>query len=180
MWNLITLDGFFEGTKSWELDWLQYAWGDATEQHSIEQLHTADLLLFGRTTYEGMAAYWQSAEGEIAGLMNGLPKVVVSKTLGQPTWANTTLVEGDPAVAVRQLKDAGDRNILVFGSAILSATLLEQGLFDEIRLGIVPVIVGRGRTLFGRDLSLARMKLLDSRALPNGLVILRYEPLAAE
>ena len=81
MWNLMTLDGFFEGAKSWDLDFHQLVWGDELEHLSIEQLRSADRLLFGRVTYEGMAAYWQTATGEVADFMNSLPKVVVSRTL---------------------------------------------------------------------------------------------------
>ena len=81
MWNLLSLDGYFEGAKSWDLDFHQSVWGDELERLSLEQLSSADGLLFGRITYEGMAAYWQTATGEIADLMNRLPKVVV--------WTNT-------------------------------------------------------------------------------------------
>src|SRR5512143_3978230 len=95
MWNLITLDGFFEGAKSWDLDWHEEVWGDDLERLSLDQLHSADLLLFGRVTYEGMAAYWKSAQGEIADLMNGLPKVVFSRTLATADWSHTTLVRDD-------------------------------------------------------------------------------------
>src|SRR5206468_6714943 len=82
-WNLITLDGFFEGPKSWDLDFHEYVWGEELEQLSLDQAASADLLLFGRVTYEGMAGYWPTAEGEIAEIaefMNNVPKVVFSRT----------------------------------------------------------------------------------------------------
>jgi dihydrofolate reductase len=153
MWNLLTLDGYFEGAKSWELDWHQEVWGAELERLSIEQLHSADRLLFGRVTYEGMAAYWRTEQGEVADLMNSIPKVVFSRTLQRPDWANTTLVREDAAAAVRDLKKQGDRNMFVFGSANLSETLMKNGLFDEYRLAITPVVLGKGNTLFGRSLS---------------------------
>jgi dihydrofolate reductase len=81
MWNLMTLDGFFDGAENWALDWHQYAWGEELERTSVEQLRAADMLLFGRVTYEGMAAYWKTAQGEVATYMNSLPKVVFSRTL---------------------------------------------------------------------------------------------------
>jgi len=92
MWNLISLDGFFEGAKNWDLDFHQSVWGDELESLSLEQLRSADGPLFGRITYEGMAAYWQTATGEIADFMNRLPKVVVSRTLERPNWTNTRLI----------------------------------------------------------------------------------------
>jgi dihydrofolate reductase len=180
MWNLVTLDGYFEGTKSWELDWHEYVWGDELERLSLEQLRSADLLLFGRVTYQGMAAYWRTATGEVADLMNALPKVVFSRTLQQPDWANTTLVKDDAAGAVRELKEQGDRDMFVFGSADLSVTLANDGLFDEYRLAVVPVVLGTGNLLFGRNLRRQRLTLLESRPLSSGAVILRYAPLRGE
>ena len=104
MWNLITLDGFFDGAENWALDWHRFVWDAELERFSMEQLRTADMLLFGRVTYEGMAAYWQSAQGEDAELMNGLPKVVCSRTLDRVDWRNTKLVKGDAASEVLELK----------------------------------------------------------------------------
>jgi dihydrofolate reductase len=176
MWNLITLDGYFEGAKSWDLDWHESIWGEELEHLSIEQLHSADMLLFGRVTYEGMAAYWRTAEGEIAELMNSIPKVVFSRTLAQADWVNTTLVNDDAVAAVLGLKQHGDRNMFVFGSADLSATFVNESLFDEYRLALAPVILGTGKTLFGRNLARQRLKLLESRSLSSGGVILRYAP----
>ena len=176
MWNMITLDGYFEGAKSWDLDWHESIWGEELEQLSIEQLRSADMLLFGRITYEGMAAYWRTEKGEIAELMNRIPKVVFSRTLAQADWANTTLVNANAAATVLELKQQGDRNMFVFGSADLSATFVNQGLFDEYRLALAPVILGTGRTLFGRNFARQRLKLLESRPISTGGVILRYAP----
>jgi dihydrofolate reductase len=178
MWNLITLDGFFEGAKSWDLGWHETVWGEDLERLSMEQLRSADRLLFGRVTYEGMAAYWPSAEGEgeVAELMNSIPKVVFSRTLKRAEWSNTSLVNGDAVAEVSHLKAAGDKNTFVFGSGDLSATLTRHGLFDEYRLAVAPVILGSGRTLFGRGLSELKLKLLEARPLSSGAVILRYEP----
>jgi dihydrofolate reductase len=81
VWNVVTLDGFFGGPKSWDLDWHGYVWGQDLEELSIEQLKSADMLLFGRVAYQGLASYWPSATGEVANLMNNIPKVVFSRTL---------------------------------------------------------------------------------------------------
>jgi dihydrofolate reductase len=176
MWNLLTLDGFFEGPKSWDLDFHQSVWGDELERLSIEQLRSADRLLFGRVTYEGMAAYWQTAKGEVADLMNRLPKVVVSRTLDRADWANTKLINDNVVAGIQKLKQQGEGNTLVFGSANLSATLMEHALFDEYRLGIAPVLLGHGKPLFTPNLSRLNLKLLEARPLSTGCVILRYEP----
>jgi dihydrofolate reductase len=176
MWNLLTLDGYFEGAKSWELDWHNDVWGEELERLSLDQLHSADMLLFGRITYEGMAAYWRTAEGEVADLMNNLPKVVFSRTLKAADWANTTLVNDDAVPAVLKLKQQGAGNLFVFGSGNLSATFIREGLFDEYRLLIAPVILGNGNTLFGHGLSRQALKLLDVKQLASGGVIHRYVP----
>jgi len=178
MWNLMTLDGFFDGAENWALDWHQYAWGEELERLSIEQLREADMLLFGRVTYEGMAAYWKTEQGEVATFMNSLPKAVFSRTLDKADWHNTKLLKGDVKKEVEELKRAGHKNIFVFGSGGLSATLLEQGLYDEYRLCLVPVVLGSGKQLFGRKLSRLRMKLLESRSLNSGSLLLRYAPFA--
>jgi len=176
MWNLLTLDGYFEGARSWELDWPNEVWGEELERFSADQLRSADMLLFGRITYEGMAAYWRTAEGEVADLMNSLPKVVFSRTLRAAGWANTTLINDDAAAAVLKLKQQGAGNMFVFGSGNLSATFIREGLFDEYRLVIAPVILGDGNALFGRGLPRQALKLLESRQLASGGVLLRYAP----
>jgi len=177
MWNLISLDGFFEGVEPWSLEWFHSYFDGEMEQHVIDQLRSTDMLFFGRKTYEGMAAHWTTAQGEVAEFMNRLPKVVFSRTLDRADWQNTTLVKSDVESAVGKLKAQGQANIFVFGSADLSATLMRSGLFDEYRLGLVPVIRGSGKTLFGRDTT-QTMKLLEARPLASGCVILRYQPLA--
>ena len=101
MWNMVTLDGFFEGSKSWEIGWHELGWGEALELLSIERTTAADTILFGRVTYEGMAGYWPSATGEVAEIMNAIPKVVYSRTLARADWNNTRLVRGDAGQDVR-------------------------------------------------------------------------------
>lgn len=175
MWNIVTLDGCFEGPKSWDLPFHERVWGKELEQFSLEQLRSTDVLVFGRVTYEGMAQYWRTAEGEIAGYMNSLPKVVCSRTLQSADWNNTTVVN-DAAHAIAALKQQGNGDMFVFGSADLSATLMNENLFDEFRIGIAPVILGNGRLLFGRGLTHRELTLLEARQLSTGCVILRYRP----
>jgi dihydrofolate reductase len=169
------LDGYFEGAKSWELDWHKYAWDKEMEQISIKQLRSAGMLLFGRATYNGMADYWSTAKGEDADIMNNIPKVVFSRTLDKAEWTNTTLVKENATTTVRNLKRNGERNIFVFGSADFSASLMNDDLFDEYRLAITPVVLGNGKPLFSKNLDHLKLKLLDARSLASGCVILRYE-----
>ena len=174
MWNLITLDGFFEGRKKWELDWHEYVWGEELERLSIEQTKSADMILFGRVTYEGMAAYWPSAKGEVADIMNSIPKVVFSNTLERADWNNTRLVKGRAEDEVAKLKKQGSGgDMFVFGSADLSSSLIRAGLFDEYRLCIVPMVLGGGTPLFKPAPERVRMNLLETRQLKTGGVILR-------
>jgi dihydrofolate reductase len=175
MWNLITLDGCFEGEKNWDLPWHERLWGEELERFSLDQLQSSDLLLFGRVTYEGMAAYWQAAKGAVADYMNGLPKVVCSRTLQTASWNNSTLVKDNVAEEVASLKQQGNGNMFVFGSANLSKTLIDERLFDEYRLGIAPVLHGRGRPLFTGDGPPLELQLLEARPLSTGCIILRYQ-----
>ncbi len=177
MWNIITLDGCFEGTKNWDLSFHDKVWGPELEKLSLEQLRSADYLVFGRVTYEGMAAYWKTAkneQGEIARLMNSLPKLVFSKTLKTVDWNNTTLINGDASSEISRLKAEGDGDMYVFGSANLSKTFVDVGLFDEYRIGIAPVILGRGRPLFEPGTATRTLSLLSSQPLSTGGVVLKF------
>ncbi|OVE79546.1 riboflavin biosynthesis protein RibD [bacterium G20] len=175
MWNLITLDGFFEGEKAWDLDFHDLAWGKELEGFSIEQLKPVDMVIYGEKTYRGMADYWITAEGEIAEYMNKIQKVVCSHTLRTADWKNTTIVK-DAVTEIPKLKRVGDGNMLVFGSGILSESLMKANLFDEYRLCVVPVFLGKGRRLFNEGLPYQKLKLLQSQPLQTGGIILKYAP----
>ncbi len=161
MWNLVTLDGFFEAAKKWDLGFHELVWGEELERFSIEQLGSAGALIFGRATYEGMAGYWSTAKGEVAELMNAIPKFVFSRSLGKAEWNNTRLLAGEAGEAAVRLKQEEAGDMLVFGSAGLSRTLMERGLFDEYRLCLVPVVLGSGTPLFTPAQSAARMDLVE-------------------
>ena len=176
MWELITLDGYFDGQKNWDLDWHNYVWGEELEQLSTEQLKSCDALLFGRVTYEGMAAYWSKEKGEIADFMNSLPKIVFSRSLQKADWTNTRLVKENAGEEVTKLKQQPGKDLFIFGAANLSSTFLAEGLVDEIRLCIVPVILGGGNPLFKPSANRIKFKLLETRPLKTGGVIVRYEP----
>ena len=177
MWNIITLDGYFEGEKSWELPFHQIVWGSELERFSLEQLNSTDYLVFGRTTYEGMAEYWRTAEGEIADFMNKLPKIVCSRTLNSVDWNNSILIKENVADEIAKLKAKGKKDMYVFGSANLSETLIKENLFDEYRICIAPVIAGKGRYLFPKGLPERKLSLISSQPLMTGGVILKYNSL---
>lgn len=174
MWNVITLDGYFEGKQNWDLSFHDTVWGKELEKLSIEQLNSADYLVFGRVTYEGMSAYWKKAEGEIAKLMNKIPKLVFSKTLKAVDWNNSTLIKENASAEISNLKAQGSRDMYVFGSANLSETFIKDNLFDEYRIGIAPVILGSGRHLFRQGISSKNLSLVSTQQLTTGGVILKF------
>jgi dihydrofolate reductase len=177
VWNLITLDGYFEGEKPWDLDFHNKAWGPELEALSEEFGEKAGMLIFGRKTYEGMAAYWKTAEpGNITTYMNALPKLVASRSLTEADW-NNSRVTSDIAGEVRRLKASLSKDLYIFGSADLTHSLLQDGLVDELMLCVVPVLLGKGN-LFFKPGQPTGLHLIDSRALSNGGVILRYQPQA--
>jgi len=173
MWNVITLDGYFEGDQKWDLSFHEKIWGKEVEELSIEQLQSADYLAFGRVTYEGMASYWINEKGIIADYMNNIPKLVFSTTLKSATWNNSILISNNATERVKQLKQEGGKDIYVFGSADLSATFINANLFDEYRIGIAPVLLGSGKLLFGKTTPKSLL-LHSANALENGGVLLRY------
>jgi dihydrofolate reductase len=179
MWNVITLDGYFEGTQNWDLSFHNVIWGEELEKLSIDQLNAADYLVFGRVTYEGMAAYWTKAEGEaaeqeVAKLMNSIPKIVISKTLESAEWNNTTLIRENASEEIQKLKEQGGKDMYVFGSAILSETFINDNLYDEYRIGIAPVILGSGRPLFRQGIQAKNLSLISTQQLLTGGVVLTY------
>ena len=178
MWNVITVDGHFEGEKNWDLSFHNAVWGPELEKLSLAQLHSADYLVFGRVTYEGMSAYWKKAEGEnteIAKLMNSIPKIICSKTLKEVDWNNSTLIGENTSAEISRLKAQHGRDMYVFGSANLSETLINDDLFDEYRIGIAPVILGRGRPLFKQGISARNLSLVSTQQLSTGGVVLTFK-----
>lgn len=178
MWNVITLDGYFEGEKNWDLSFHELVWGKELEEFSLTQLKSADMLVFGTTTYKGMAEYWTKAEEEIAEIakfMNEIQKVVCSSTLKTADWNNSTIVK-DAVAEIPKLKQQGNGDMYVFGSGYLSESLMKAELFDEFRLCIAPLFLGKGRLLFPYGIPNKKLKLLEARPLADGGIILRYAP----
>lgn len=176
VWNLMTLEGFFEGREKWDLGFHEDAWGEELSDLSKEFGRKAGLLVFGRVTYEGMKAYWTTAaeeEGEIKAFMNALPKLVASRSLTALDWNNTT-VTADIAGEIARHKALPGKDIYVFGSAELTESLLAAGLVDEIMIAVAPVTIGQGTPLFKPGEEKRRFALIAARPLANGTVILHY------
>jgi dihydrofolate reductase len=142
---------------------------------ALDEALGSDAMLMGRRTYEWFAARWPSRTGELADRLNGLPKYVVSSTLEQPPWNNTTVVTGDVADAVAQLKREFERDIVVPASFRLVRTLLEHDLVDGLRLKVFPIVLGAGDRLFGETGEPKAMRLVDSRTLDGNTILLIYE-----
>jgi dihydrofolate reductase len=179
--EFVSLDGVMEdpgGAESYKHGgWtFQFDRGDDGNRFKLDEALDADALLLGRVTYEGFAEAWPSRDGEFADKFNDMPKYVVSSTLENPTWNNSTVLGGDLAAEVARLRDEHDGDIVVHGSAQLAQALVDQGLVDELRLMVFPVVLGSGKRLFGEMTDLRRMRLTDSKVVGDGVAILIYEP----
>ena len=179
--QFVTLDGVFEdpgGSEGSERGGWAFAFerGAEGDRFKLEEVQSADTLLLGRVTYEGFAAAWPERTDDVgfAEKLNSMPKVVVSSSLAEPSWANTTVVREDVPDSLAGLKADGGE-ILVNGSGTLVRTLAELDLVDEWRLMVFPVVLGAGRRLFPDGLERLPLRLVESR--PAGeVLILRLEP----
>jgi dihydrofolate reductase len=177
----VSLDGVIEdptgaeglsfGGWFWEIDR-----GEDGERFTLDKTLDAKALLLGRRTHGFFAATWPSRGGELADKMNSLPKYVVSSTLEDPDWNNSTLLTGDVVDAISRLKQELDGEIVVLGSPQLARTLIEHDLVDELRLMIYPVVLGAGARLFGETSEKKFMRLVDTQTVGEGIAILTYEP----
>jgi dihydrofolate reductase len=149
------------------------------EQFKFEELLAADVQLMGRVTYDGFAAAWPAMEeitGEFGKRMNTMPKVVVSTTLTDPAWKNTTVISGDVPAEVARLKEQYQGDVLVPASATLVDTLQEHDLVDEYHLMVHPIVLGTGKRLFRDGTALSQFELISSSATSKGVLLLRYRP----
>ncbi len=177
-----TVDGYYEGPNG-EFDWPNI--DEEFKEFSVEHTASFDALLFGRNTYEGMAAYWTSDEAarfdpEITRLMNDTPKIVFSTTLEQADWQGTRLIRENVDEEVEKLKAADGRDVAIFGSIELTRRLLEAGHVDELRLMIHPILLGAGHSLVHGLSARVSLRLTDARVFRSGNVLLTYEPEAAD
>jgi dihydrofolate reductase len=175
--NMISLDGFFEGPDH-DINW--HTVDNEFNDFAIEQTSAVGALLFGRVTYQLMESYWPTPDAlkddpEIAGLMNSLPKIVVSKTLEKAEWNNTRIIKDNLQEEILNLKKQPGKDLAVFGSANLLSTLMQMDLVDEHRVIVNPLLLGQGTPLFKRMDGRFNLRLLKSRTFQSGNILLCYE-----
>lgn len=183
VFNNITLDGYFTGASG-DFSWAHgAAHSDDREFNEFVAGNASGggQLLFGRITYEMMASYWPTpaamqSDPEVAEGMNGMSKVVFSRTLAEATWNNTRLVKSDIAAAVRKMKSEAGPGMAILGSGSIVAQLASEDLIDEYQFVVCPVVLGAGRTMFEGVKKRLDLKLTESRTFKNGKVFLRHEP----
>jgi class 3 adenylate cyclase len=181
--EFMTLDGVMEAPGFEEHRSGRNAWAMRVADSELQGINTrhvasASALLFGRTTFNIWAAFWRTAPEPASGMaarIAALPKYVVSKTLADTSWENTTILRGDLGSEIERLKELPGKNLLVYGSADLVAGLLELDVVDELRILLFPVILGSGKRLFREETDLRRLRLVSSATTPSGVVALRYE-----
>jgi dihydrofolate reductase len=149
--------------------------GDEGDKFKMDETMEAEAQLLGRVTYEGFAAAWPSREGEFADRFNSMPKYVVSSTLTDPDWENSTVLSGDLTEEIAKIKEEVDGVILVAGSIQLVQGLIEKDLVDELRLMVFPVVLGSGRRLFGETEDKKPLRLTDHKIVGDGVAILTYQ-----
>jgi dihydrofolate reductase len=178
--EFVSLDGVMEdpggsenfkyGAWSFEIDR-----GDEGNKFKLDETMTTDALLLGRVTYEGFADAWPKRDGEFADKFNSMPKYVVSSTLSDPEWTNSTVLQGDLGEEVAKLKERHEGDIVVHGSARLAQELLDRDLVDELRLMVYPVVLGQGKRVFGETSDKKKLRLAGSKVVGDGVLILTYE-----
>ncbi len=183
--EFMSLDGVIEAPGGGESfkhgGWsFEISRGDEGDKFKLDETLSAEALLLGRVTYEGFAAAWPSRDGEFADKFNSMPKYVVSSTLQDPEWNNSTVLNGDVAEEVARLKQEQDGDIVVHGSPQLVQTLVEHDLVDELRLMVFPVVLGSGKRLFGETSDKKSLRLVDSKIVGDGVAILVYQPASGE
>src|SRR5918996_3784345 len=177
--EFVSLDGVMEdpgGSESFKHGgWaFEFSRGEEGDKFKVDETMGSEAMLLGRVTYEGFADAWPGREGEFADKFNGMPKYVVSSTLEDPEWNNSTVIGTDLKAEVPRLKDQHDGDIVVHGSGQVVQGLLNDELVDEVRLMVFPVVLGKGKRPFD-GAKMTGMKLRDSRAVGDGVVILIYE-----
>ncbi len=183
--EFVSLDGVAEDPGGAE-DYKHGGWafefsrGEEGDQFKLDETMESEAILLGRVTYEGFADAWPSREGEFADKFNEMPKYVVSSTLSDPEWNNSTVISGDLAQEVARVRDEVDGDLVVHGSPSLVQALLENDLVDELRLMVFPVVLGDGKRLFAETSDKKALELVDSKAVGDGVSILVYRPAAAD
>jgi dihydrofolate reductase len=177
--EFVSLDGVMEAPGGGE-EFKYGGWsfeiprGEEGDAFKLDETMASEALLLGRRTYEGFANAWPSRTGEFADKFNSMPKYVVSGTLRDPEWANSTVLEGELAESVAELKGKHEGDIVVHGSAQLVHALIEDDLVDELHLMVFPILLGTGKRVFGATSDKKRLALVDSKVVGDGVLILVY------
>ena len=180
--EFISVDGVIEdpgGAEDFKYGgWsFEYKRGEEGDRFKLDETRSSAALLLGRKTYEGFADAWPQRDGEFADLFNNMPEYVVSSTLSDPEWNNSTVIDpGDLAGEVARLRDEVDGDIVVHGSAQLTQALVEEGLVDELRLMVFPVVLGAGKRLFGETSDKKPLELAESKTMGDGVSVQIYRP----
>ncbi|MBI5585183.1 MAG: dihydrofolate reductase family protein [Deltaproteobacteria bacterium] len=172
--NYVSLDGFFAGPNG-EIDW--FVWDEETEGYAIKLAASIDTILFGRVTYELMAGYWPTVATEnpvITDYMNNTPKIVFSRSLNKADWRNTRILKEIDPQEIRNLKGQAGKDLVIYGSGRLVATLAQAGLIDDYRIFVNPVVLGNGKHLFAGLQERLKLKLLSTKTFRCGVVLLHY------
>ena len=186
--EFLSVDGVMEDTSGAEEfehgGWaFQFDRGPEGDKFKLDEVLASDALLLGRVTYEGFAAAWPTMTDEVgfADKMNSMPTYVVSTTLEEPLeWNNSTLIKGDVAEEVSKLKQQSGGDILIYGSGDLVHTLMEHDLIDEYRLMVFPIVLGSGKRLFRDGSNTTALKLIETKSVGSGVLILTYQPARGE
>jgi len=182
---MVSLDGVIQAPGGPEEDprggfafggWVFPFWDEVTDEAMGESFAKPFDLLLGRRTYEIFAAYWPHQQGEIADPFNAATKYVATSSAEPPAWQNSVRLEGDVPAAVARLKEGEGPDLLTQGSSVLVQSLLAAGLVDELFLLVFPVLLGKGKRLFGEDSEPGEWTLTGSRTSPAGVLISRYRP----
>jgi dihydrofolate reductase len=178
--EFVSLDGVMQAPGGEDFKYpgwsFEFDRGEEGDRFKLDEARASEALLLGRVTYEGFAGAWPSREGEFADRFNSMPKYVVSSTLENPTWNNTTVLNGDAVEEAKRLKEELDGDIYVHGSRQLVQTLIENDLVDELRLMVFPVVLGTGQRVFGETSDKKPLRLVDSKTVGDGVAILVYQP----
>jgi dihydrofolate reductase len=179
----VTLDGYFAGENG-HISWAHEVKRDAEWNAFVgENASSGGMLVFGRITYEQMASYWPTPmamqnDPIVAKGMNEFSKVVFSRTLDKASWSNTKLVRSDLAAEIRKMKKEPGKDMAILGSGSIVSQLAKEGLIDEYQFAVIPVVIGKGRTIFDGIKKRLVLKLTKMRAFSNGNVVLWYKPVA--
>jgi dihydrofolate reductase len=173
----ISLDGVVERPDQWHFSYFNEEMGEVVGSG----MAASDAMLLGRTTYEEFAGYWPSQSNDVPGAehMNSVQKVVVSTTLTSVEWQNSTLIRGNVAEELTKLKNQPGKEIGTVGSGTLVRSLIREGLLDELRLLVHPIVVGSGKKLFDGDIGKVPLKLVASKTFSTGVLYLTYAPAGA-